>query len=263
MMRILYPIGAVAILLGGSTVQAGGLRRAQAACGNPDPSVVCTTLFEPVDCGGGCIYSNRCVASAAGFPSCPVVGGSACPVPASSAPSCGFEIKRLSCGSNQCLYDNECFAQKANYNVATDCVPSNAPIVCPPVPDTVSAQCLTTFLDPVICSGCQYQSECFAELAGMINCYSGGTGGTGGTGGNTTTTPPVTGTPPPFAGTLPPVTGTPPPFTGTPPPLTGAPGPFPNFTPCDPSTLGCVFEGTAGPDNATGSPTMGETFATT
>jgi hypothetical protein len=250
MLRRMIRIGAFAILLSGSTVQAGGLRRAQDFCPAPNPSVVCTTLFDPVDCGGGCIYSNSCVSTAAGFPAanCPPVGGSACPIPATTEPYCPVTTNRLSCGHNNCIYDNECFAQKANF-VLTDCVPSTAPIVCPPIPSTVANFCLLApeFLEPVICSGCQYPSDCIARQAGMVDCYPAGTG----TGGGTSASVAPTGN----GATLPPVTGTSPPVVV----------PLPTMPPCDPATTpGCLqVEATAGPDDSTVGPTMDMTSVIT
>jgi hypothetical protein len=254
MMRRLISIGAIAIVLSGSTVEAGKrLRRAQTYCPPSNPSVACTTLFDPVDCGGGCIYGNSCLSGAAGFlaANCPPVGGSVCPIPAAGEPACPATINRLSCGTHGCIYDNDCFAQRANFPL-TDCVPSTAAIACPAIPSNVGNYCLLApqFLQPVICSGCQYPSDCIATQAGMVNCFPGGTGG--GTPG--TVGPTGTGT------TLPPVTGTPPPL-GTLPAVTGGPVvvPLPTMMPCDPATTpGClqVEEATAGPDDGTEGPTM-------
>lgn len=35
-------------------------------CPDADPGVICTSIYDPVDCNG-CTYSNGCLAGAAGF----------------------------------------------------------------------------------------------------------------------------------------------------------------------------------------------------
>lgn len=46
------------------------------SCPVPDPEAVCFLLYDPVDCGG-CVYSNACIATAAGLnvATCTAIGG--------------------------------------------------------------------------------------------------------------------------------------------------------------------------------------------
>ena len=143
----------------------------------PEPSDgSCTKEYSPVACGpNDCEYSNECLATLAGFvvdEDCEStrIKPPACPVPDSETP-CIVIYAPVQCGPNDCVFDNQCFADAAGFTEAECEESGSAPpesTTCP-VPDD-SEPCTLEYM-PVSCGpeGCTYSNRCLARLAGFAD----------------------------------------------------------------------------------------------
>jgi hypothetical protein len=143
----------------------------------PEPSDgSCTKAFSPVACGpNDCQYNNECIATLAGFvveEDCKPtrVKPPSCPLPDSETP-CILVYAPVQCGPNDCIFDNQCFADAAGYSEA-ECAASGTPPPEPatcPVPDE-SEPCTLEYM-PVSCGpeGCTYSNRCLAQRAGFAD----------------------------------------------------------------------------------------------
>lgn len=149
---------------------------------------MCYDLYDPVTCSAngfeGCVYSNDCLAEAAGFfekdcvpqvqhdatellaePVAPVPDeNQEVTCPKSDDTPCTKIYRPVSCSANGfvgCVYSNECFAAAAGF-AKDDCVKQSD--VCPgPNPKILC----TMEYNPVICNGCRYSNPCLARAAGF------------------------------------------------------------------------------------------------
>jgi hypothetical protein len=124
---------------------------------------------EEVTCGD-CKYPTECFALAAGFspvdcgvaeeeplrPECPYIEG-----------TCTEEYYPVSCGPDQCFYENTCWAELNGFNTAQDCMFLDFPAVDPNCP-YVEGVCTMEY-QPVTCGehNCSYGNACVAELNGF------------------------------------------------------------------------------------------------
>jgi hypothetical protein len=139
----------------------------------PEPADgICTKEYSPVACGpNDCEYNNECIAALAGFvveEECEPtrVKSPACPLPDSETP-CILVYAPVQCGPNDCVFDNQCFADAAGFTEG-ECeesgTPPPEPTACP-VPDD-SEPCTLEYM-PVSCGpeGCTYDNLCLARRA--------------------------------------------------------------------------------------------------
>jgi hypothetical protein len=76
-------------------------------------------------CDGACVYSNECLATAAGFANgtCTSICPSATALPENTA--CPLNYAPIYCQG--CSFDNDCIATAFGFNVSTDCVSITTP----------------------------------------------------------------------------------------------------------------------------------------
>lgn len=159
----------------------------------------CPTIRAPVDCNGGCLYSNYCFARAAGIDvaslSCQETDSNgpfnapntdntnnndnnnplACPMPSDwNCPTIRSPVDW-----NGCLYSNSCFSRAAGIDdFSCPSSDSNGPFNAPDYPqpeDPLPLLCpkpadwnCPTIRDPVDCAdGCRYSNSCYARVAGI------------------------------------------------------------------------------------------------
>jgi hypothetical protein len=95
-------------------------------CLESDPGLVCPFNYEPVDCNG-CVYSNECFASGAGYDLEDCVNETTgCNESDPSFVSvCGVSLPPVVCirDGDACEYGNQCLADGAGFS-ETDCLPA-------------------------------------------------------------------------------------------------------------------------------------------
>ena len=177
------------------------------ACPNPGYGPCPQHVIDPVTCGAYmCWYQNVCYAQLAGFApyECgsnqtlkpiaeltdhPTPAPTKQPTPYVACPNSGNGIcphqviDPVECGSNDCWYQNLCYAQNAGFAPfeceTTVSLPISSPtpvptpyIACPVVSGSTS--CPETLLEPVECGAqkCWYTNLCSAQLGGfaVVEC---------------------------------------------------------------------------------------------